>query len=45
MRQGERWMEVGRFSDGDVVRIPPFEAIELDVGRIFPPAAVRDGAG
>lgn len=45
VRQGERWMEVGRFSDGDVVRIPPFEAIELDVGRIFPPAAVRDGTG
>ena len=34
-----RWVEAGRFGDGDVVRIPPFEAIELDVGRLFPPAA------
>lgn len=36
-REGERWLEAGRFSDGDVVRIPPFEAVELDVARIFPP--------
>lgn len=28
VREGERWVEAGRFSDGDVVRIPPFEAIE-----------------
>lgn len=34
---GDKWLEAGRFSDGDVVRIPPFEAIELDVGRLFPP--------
>ncbi len=38
VREGERWVEAGRFSDGDVVRIPPFEAIELEVSRIFPPA-------
>ena len=31
------WREAGRFSDGDVARIPPFEGIELDVGRLFPP--------
>ena len=31
------WVEAGRFGDGDVVRIPPFEAVELDVGRLFPP--------
>ena len=37
VREGERWVEAGRFSDGDVVRIPPFEAIELEVSRIFPP--------
>ncbi|GAB4203314.1 MAG: hypothetical protein OHK0013_17380 [Sandaracinaceae bacterium] len=37
VREGERWLEAGRFSDGDVVRIPPFEAVELDVARIFPP--------
>lgn len=33
------WREAGRFSDGDVSRIPPFEGIELDVGRLFPPEA------
>jgi len=37
-RAGDKWLEAGRFSDGDVVRIPPFEAIELEVGRLFPPA-------
>jgi Uma2 family endonuclease len=34
---GAAWLEAGRFSDGDVARIPPFEAIDLDVGRLFPP--------
>lgn len=33
------WREAGRLSDGDVTRIPPFEGIELDVGRLFPPEA------
>ena len=28
---------VGRFSDGDVVRVPPFEAIELKIARLFFP--------
>jgi len=37
VREGSRWMEAGRFSDGDLVRIPPFEPIELEVARIFPP--------
>jgi hypothetical protein len=44
VREGDRWLEAGRFSDGDVARIPPFEAIELDVARIFPPPpATREG--
>lgn len=38
VRQGERWTEAGRFTDGDVVGIPPFDAVALDVGRVFPPA-------
>lgn len=38
VREGGRWVEAGRYSDDDVVRIPPFEAIELEVGRLFPPA-------
>jgi Uma2 family endonuclease len=38
VRDGARWVEAGRFTDGDVAPIPPFEAIALDVGRLFPPA-------
>ncbi|GAB4197079.1 MAG: hypothetical protein OHK0013_04870 [Sandaracinaceae bacterium] len=41
--EGERSVEAGRFSDGDVVRIPPFEAIELDVARILPPPPASPG--
>lgn len=33
------WREAGRYSDGDLARIPPFTEIELDVGRLFPPGA------
>ena len=35
-RQGA-WMRVGAWTDGDKPRIAPFEAIELDVGGLFPP--------
>lgn len=31
------WMRVGAWTDGDEPRIVPFEAIELDVGGLFPP--------
>lgn len=31
------WLRLGGWSDGDVARIAPFDAIELDVGRLFPP--------
>jgi Uma2 family endonuclease len=31
------WIEVGAYGDDAVARIPPFEAIELEVGRLFPP--------
>ncbi len=34
---GERWVEQGLYAPGDVVRVAPFEAVELDVGRLFPP--------
>jgi Uma2 family endonuclease len=37
VRDGNRWIESGRFGDGDTVSIPPFDAIELEVGRLFPP--------
>lgn len=31
------WHEIGSYGDGDVARISPFEEIELDGGRLFPP--------
>jgi Uma2 family endonuclease len=37
VRDGARWIEAGRFSDGDVVRLPPFEAIVLKITRLFLP--------
>jgi Uma2 family endonuclease len=32
-----RWLRLGAWSEGDRARIPPFDAVELDVGRLFPP--------
>jgi len=32
-----RWTLIGAYGSKAVVRIPPFEAIELDVGRLFLP--------
>jgi Uma2 family endonuclease len=34
---GGAWVRTGAWTDGDHPRIPPFEAIELDVGGLFPP--------
>jgi len=34
------WVRLGAWSDGDRPRVPPFDAIELDVGRLFPPVPV-----
>jgi len=31
------WIVAGTWTDGDKVGIPPFEAVPLDVGRLFPP--------
>lgn len=31
------WIEVGSWGDDDVARIAPFDAIELEVSRLFPP--------
>ncbi|MFH1176306.1 MAG: Uma2 family endonuclease [Acidobacteriota bacterium] len=31
------WLRLGAWTDGDRARIPPFDAIELAVGRFFPP--------
>ena len=32
------WVELGAFDDTSVARIAPFEAIEIEVGALFPPA-------
>jgi Uma2 family endonuclease len=32
------WREVGAYGDESVARIAPFDAIALEVGRLFPPA-------
>lgn len=31
------WIETGSYDDASIARIAPFEAIELEVGRLFPP--------
>ena len=31
------WIEIGSYDDASVARITPFEAIEIEVGRFFPP--------
>ncbi|MFH1176307.1 MAG: Uma2 family endonuclease [Acidobacteriota bacterium] len=31
------WLLLGTWSDGDCLGIPPFEAVALGVGRLFPP--------
>lgn len=38
------WIEVGAYGDDGVARIAPFDAIELEVGRLFSPQVVA-GAG
>jgi Uma2 family endonuclease len=35
------WREVGAYDDQSVAGIAPFDAIELEVGRLFPPAAAE----
>jgi Uma2 family endonuclease len=35
-RQAGAWVRLGAWTDGDRPRIPPFDAIALDVGRLFP---------
>jgi Uma2 family endonuclease len=34
---GEVWTEIGTYGDGDVARIAPFDAVELEVSQLFPP--------
>lgn len=37
-----RWVRLGAWNDGDRARVEPFEAVEIDVGGLFPPAAADD---
>ncbi len=39
------WIELGVWGDGDVARIEPFAAIELEVGRLFPPRPAAEPSG
>jgi Uma2 family endonuclease len=32
-----RWVLVGNYGDGDSARISPFEEVELEIDRLFPP--------
>lgn len=34
---GEKWFLLGTWGEGDQARIPPFELVEIDVTRLFPP--------
>lgn len=31
------WVDAGTFDESAVARVPPFAAVELEVGRLFPP--------
>ncbi|WP_394824290.1 Uma2 family endonuclease [Pendulispora albinea] len=35
--EGERWVDAGTFDDSETARVPPFEAVELPIGRLFLP--------
>lgn len=34
-----RWLRLGAWTDGDRARVAPFEAVEIDIGGLFPPLA------
>lgn len=36
------WVEVGVYDDAATARIAPFEAIEIELGRLFLPRKVAD---
>ena len=33
----DRWVETGAHGEASIAAIPPFEAVDLDVARLFPP--------
>lgn len=38
-RSEDRWVELGVYGEENLASIPPFDAIELEVSRLFPPSA------
>lgn len=36
---GHTWDRLGAWQDGEVVRVAPFDAIELEISRLFPPTS------
>jgi hypothetical protein len=34
-RDGSRWVLLGSHADQDVVRMPPFDAVELELGALW----------
>jgi Uma2 family endonuclease len=41
--EGGRWIDAGSFDDAATARVAPFEAVELEVGRLFLPRPEADG--
>lgn len=37
-----RWVRLGAWADGDIARVAPFEARELEIGVLFPPVATSE---
>ncbi|HWL85290.1 MAG TPA: Uma2 family endonuclease [Polyangiaceae bacterium] len=36
--EGERWYDAGSYDETETARIPPFEAVEIPIGRLFLPS-------
>lgn len=37
-----RWVRLGAWADGDIARVAPFEARELEIGVLFPPVGASE---
>jgi Uma2 family endonuclease len=37
-----RWVLVGTYEDSDIARVPPFQAVELPIGRLFLPRTANE---
>ncbi len=35
--EGDTWIEIGSYDDRSAAAIPPFDATEIEIGRLFPP--------